>query len=325
MSTNHLDPCSMPEPEKEPILDPIPGLCPDPTEAPSLHQVSGRPDMGWNDTPKFQNMGIGKAWNRDPIQAGKLRNDPLNPDRTVIYRYSKAIRGCDEAVRELFSDIEIEDDNGKFFQVPILLSPVEKAVAVMVQDNVRKDNSNVVDRIRLPMLALVQSGMQFDPERYTYHKAIDYMREYGPEHLKPGFTQKEKYARDTVFGVSRGVPYNISYVLHLWVKYEEDANQIIEQILLKMTPKAYIRINGVGWEVPVVLDGVADNRELEPGDKNLRVLKYEFSMTAQTYIPQPIVRKKAVLKTRTEILDGLTDAEATGVLGRIEEAVKELE
>ena len=67
------------------------------------------------------------------------------------------------------------------------------------------------------------------------------------------------------------------------------------------------------------------NLSLEPGDNKSRLVKFEFQMTAETYIPQPIVRKKAVLKTRTEILDGLTDQDALSVISRLEEAVKELE
>lgn len=48
-------------------------------------------------------------------------------------------------------------------------------------------------------------------------------------------------------------------------------------------------------------------------------------MTAQTYIPQPIERKKSVLKMKIDFVDGITEEEITEVISRIEESVKELE
>ena len=102
-------------------------------------------------------------------------------------------------------------------------------------------------------------------------------------------------------------------------------NQIFEQIITKFSQTAYIRVTGVPWEVIVKLDSTADNGEYEPGDQAIRVIKYEFNLTTETYIPQPIQRKKAVLKTRIEFVDGLDDAEITEVLARLEESIKELE
>ena len=102
-------------------------------------------------------------------------------------------------------------------------------------------------------------------------------------------------------------------------------NQIVEQIMTKFSQVAYIRVTGVPWEVIVKLDSVANNINNEPGDQQIRIIKYEFNMTAQTYIPQPIERKKAVLRAKIDFVDGLTEETITDVLGRIELSVKELE
>ena len=324
MTMNHLDPCVVPTPETQKILDKIPGWCKrEPMEPPSLKSVPGRPDVGWTEPPRIDKLGVGQSANADPMQAGRLRNDPANPDRNTLYRYAKGVRGFHEAMKDLFTGLEVIDEDGKAYPVPIMWGSQEKAVVVMLSDVYRKDNSNVVDRLRLPMMSIVSNGMTFDQDRYCYHMALDYMREFLPD-SKPGFTNQERYVRDTVFGVARGLPYNISYTLYIWTKYEEDASQILEQVVLKFSPIAYIRIRGVGWEVGVKLDSIADNKDLEPGDKNLRVIKHEIQLTAETFIPQPIQRKKTVLKTRTDILDGLTDREASEVIARLEETVKEL-
>jgi len=88
---------------------------------------------------------------------------PDGPSRDVIYRYSKGIRGADEAVKNLFEDVVVIDDNGKAHKVPIVWGPPEKAVAVVIQENVRKDNSLVVDALRIPIMSIYHSDYTFVP------------------------------------------------------------------------------------------------------------------------------------------------------------------
>lgn len=280
--------------------------------------------LGWLENASKSKIGIGDEAQCDPMQTGQIVDDMRNPERSVVYRYSKSMRGCDEAMLELFNNIVVIDEDGKAHKVPIVWGTQERAVAWILQDNTRKDDSLVVDRIRLPMLAIYSSGLEFDQTRYTYHKALDFMRGIDPNR-KPGFHVKEKYERDTVFGVARGIPVNKSYTLVAWTMYMEDVDQILEQVLLKFSPVAYIRIRGVNWETIVNLDSVANNVDNEPGDQNQRVIKYEFNLTARAYIPQPIVRRKSVLDTKVDIYNGVDEKKISDVLGRIEESVENIE
>jgi hypothetical protein len=99
-------------------------------------------------------------------------------------------------------------------------------------------------------------------------------------------------------------------------------NQITEQIFLKFNPIAYINVRGVHSEIIVKLDSTANNIEVEPGDQAIRVIKFQFNMTAKSYIPQPIRRSKAVLKIKQEIVNGLSDEETNEVISRLEVATK---
>lgn len=290
----------------------------------SLKNIGGELDLGLFDNTFGKQTGYGVAANTDPMQKGAIRNDINQPNRNYIYRYAKSIRGTDEAIKDLFSDIIIESPSGKPFRVPIVMAPQEKAVAIILNENVRKDNSTVVDRIKLPIMSIYQTGMTANMSRYTYHKAIDYMRDLRPDR-KPGFAIKEKYERDTIFGVTRGLPVDVSYSLVAWTMYLEDMNQIIEQILPKILPMGYIRVRGLNWEIPVTLDGIGNNNEIEPGDQNIRVIKFQFDMTAQTYIAQPITRNKAVLKIRQDVFNSLEQNEINEAFDRLETAVEELE
>lgn len=272
------------------------------------------------DSFRNEKTNLGKSNLGDPMQTGHILNDGTNFN--TIYRYSKALRGTDEAVMDLFKDIVVLDEDGKAHRVPIIWGSQEKAVAAIVQDNVRKDNSTVVDRIRLPILAISSQDYQFNQGRYVYHKALDYARGLRPDQ-KPGRTGKEKYDRDTIFGVAKGIPVDVSYSLYAWTMYIEDMNQILEQIILKFSPVAYIKVRGVVWEIQVKLDSIANNLETEPGNQAIRVVKFQFNLTAETFIPQPIVRKKSILTTKVELAEGLKEEDIKEIINRIEETVKE--
>ncbi len=259
-------------------------------------RTAGATKSWLQDIPPNQYTGHGQSALCDPVQFGHIANQ--TGSSTHIYRYNRAIRGCDEAITDLFRDVIVNDQNGRGWPIPIIWGSQERAVQIILQDNVRDDNTLVVDRIKLPIMAVHNTDIQYSPERYVYHKALDYSRR-SPDG-KPGFTASEVQDRDTVFGISRGVPVNISYTLYAWTLYEEDMNMIVEQIFTKLVPAAYISVRGVQWEIIVILDGSANNIDTEPGDMNERVVKYQWNITAQTYIPQPLVRKKAVLKIKTD-------------------------
>lgn len=302
-----------------PNLDEIPSNCEE-NNFPNQRNINDK-SLNWLKDTTNQKIGLGSSGLCDPMQKGHIINDTENPDRSTIYRYSKSLRSCDDAMQDLFRDIVVLDEDGKAHPIPIIWGTQEKAVAAILMDNVRKDESLVVDRIRLPMLAIYQSGIQMNTERYAYHKALNYMNR--PDG-KPGFTYKEKYDRDTIFGVAKGIPVDITYTLYCWTLYLEDMNQILEQIITKFSPTAYIKVNGVPYEVIVKLDSMANNLDVEPGDQAIRVIKYEFNLTTETYIPQPITRKKAVLKTQLEFVDGLSKEQIKEVIDRLEDSTKSL-
>lgn len=315
------NPCDPPIPDPRIILDPIPPYCRDkPSEnlkdEPGQH-LSWLVDNSENEHPAGVNALC------DPVQKGFIINEQdgiANP--STVYRYTKALRGCDEAMQDMFRDVVVLDEQGRAHNIPIIWGTQEKAVAAIMQQNVRQDNSTVVDRIRLPMLAIHGTGEQFDANRYAYHKAVNYLRDRSG---RPGFTVKERIDRDTVFGVSKGLPINKSYTLYAWTLYREDMNQIVEQVISKFSLIAYIRVRGVSWEIGVKLDEIGNNIEVDPGDQAINVYKYQFNMTAETYVPQPIIRRKAVLNVKTEFVDSVDDASIQMVVGRLEEAVKELQ
>lgn len=269
-----------------------------------------------NELDPCQDMGRRKKYGEkvdcDPFATGAIVNDVSNPNRNVIYRYSKSLRGCDEGMLDLFKKVVVIDEDGKVWPVPIIWGTQEKAVAYVTQNNVRKDNTLVVDRPVLPLLAIHSKSVEPSRERYIYHQARTFYPNNKPLHVT------ELKDRDTVFGVARGIPIDIGYTLYAWTFYIEDMNQILEQILLKFSPMAYIKVQGVPWEIDISLDSIANNIDFEPGDKNERVIKYQFEMTVQTFIPQPIQRAKTVLDIKTDFHNSTNAEDVIEVMGRQE-------
>ena len=271
-----------------------------------------------------ETVGRKKTWGHkvdcDPMQTGSLINNLQNPTRNVINRYSNAFRGCDQGVYDLFRNVAVFDEDGKAHPVPIIHGSQEKAVAAIMQNNVRKDNTLGVDRLILPMMAIHSSGMNFNRDRYVYHKAKLILNDHRTQ--KPIPIQELK-ARDTVFGVARGLPYDVEYTLYLWALYIEDMNQILEQVALKFSPIAYINVTGVPWEIAVRIDSISNNIDIEPGDQNIRVIKYQINLTAETYIPQPIYRYKSVQTIKTDFYNAVEEENITTVFDRDRVGVNE--
>ncbi len=268
----------------------------------------------------IRKKGLGFAY-ADPIQAGSIFNNK-DTSPNYIYPYAQGIRAVDEAMKDLFSDIHVRDDLGKYHKVPIVFGGQEAAIAVILRGNVRKDNTMVTDRILLPIMAIDNESYNMNMANYMYHKAIN--RKRVGKDRKPGMTISERWERDTVLGFTRGIPVNLGYTLSVWVQYQTDIKQIVEQIFQKMCPVAYIRLRGVtDMESIVKLESVSSNadREVEPGAE--RVIKMQLGLTAETYIPQAIERTKAVLSTKIDIVDGISDAEIKSVISRLEEVVDE--
>jgi hypothetical protein len=307
----NLFPCSEPNPFDPSLnIDPVNPLCDDCDKHPSQKDVPLIPNQ------QTGRRGIGQSGLCDPMQLGHIVQDySKNPNPSVIYRYSKAKYGCDEAVTDLFKDIVVIDEQGSPIPVPIIWSTQERAVAAIVQENVRKDDSTIIDKLRLPLMSIYDSEFSMNMDRYIYHEAVDYMRD---RHGRPGLVGSEKRDRDTIFGVARGIPVDIGYTLFVWTLYKEDMNQILEQIVSKFSPIAYIRVQGVYWETIVKLESIANNENMEPGGNNLRVIKWQFNMKAETFIPQPIKRKKSILKTRVDVVDDIDDKEITEIIKRLE-------
>ena len=132
-------------------------------------------------------------------------------------------------------------------------------------------------QITLPRISFEMTSIQYDPTR------------------KANVTQTFKTCDNgnTIKKVYMPVPYNIGFQLNIMTKLQDDALQIVEQILPNFQPSFNLTVDlvdsiGEKRDIPVVLDSVSFTDDYEGDYSTRRTLIYTLNFTAKTYLFGPI-------------------------------------
>ena len=193
------------------------------------------------------------------------------------YFYHEILRKTVIGFGTLFNNINIrhKDASGTTFstlKVPLAYGPMQKFLArIQQQPDLDRETA-----ITLPRLSFEMQGIQYDPTRKT-GIAQTFL-------TKNGTNAKRVYMH---------VPYNIGFELNVMTKLNDDALQIVEQILPFFQPAFNITIdlvNSIGEkrDVPIVLENMNFSDEYEADFSTRRVLMYTFNFNAKTYLFGPV-------------------------------------
>jgi len=194
------------------------------------------------------------------------------------YFYHQIIRKTVVSFGTLFNQIYIKhkDDNSDVIsqmRVPLAYGPRQKFLARLTE----QPQLNQKVQITLPRMSFEMNSIQYDSSRKT------------------SITQTFKAIDDnnTVKKVYMPVPYNIGFELNILTKLNDDALQIIEQILPYFQPSFNITIElidsiGEKRDVPVVLESINFQDDYEGDFSTRRSLIYTLQFTAKTYLFGPI-------------------------------------
>jgi hypothetical protein len=189
--------------------------------------------------------------------------------------YHGIIRKTIVSFGSLFSDIYIDrkkDDSVvgetiQRLQIPLAYAPKEKWI-VRLDSDPNLENHTYVS---LPRMSFEITGYQYDAVRKTNRmqkitcgdstSSMSYM--YAP------------------------VPYNIDISLYILTKTQEDAMQIIEQILPTFTPEYTLSINvvpdmNVKQDVPVILNSITVQDDYDGDFQNRRFVTHTLTFTLKT-------------------------------------------
>ena len=193
------------------------------------------------------------------------------------YYYHEIIRKTIISFGTLFNNINIKHkkSDGTILddiKVGLAYGPQQKYLAKIQE---QADLSKGV-AITLPRMSFEMTNIQYDSTR------------------KSGITQTFKAQDgDKLKKVFMPVPYNIGFELSIFSKLNDDALQIIEQILPFFQPSFNLTVDlisaiGEKRDIPVVLENISFQDDYEGSFETRRALIYTLNFTAKTYLFGPV-------------------------------------
>jgi len=168
-------------------------------------------------------------------------------------------------------------------KVPLAYGPKQKFLTRLEQN---PDVGRKV-AITLPRLYFEMTGIDYDPTRKTspiqkYRNIID----------DNGNEVKVQYVP---------VPYNMSFELGIIGKSQDDALQIIEQILPYFQPSFSVTLNMIPdmdekRDVAIVLNNISYDDQWDDSFMNRRYIVYTMNFTAKTYFYGPYTQSDVIRK-----------------------------
>lgn len=216
------------------------------------------------------------------------------------YFYHEILRRTVISFGSLFNDITIKhkdnsNDVVSVIKVPLAYGPTQKFLARLNQS---PDLSKPV-QMTLPRMSFEFTGLTYDPSR----KATT-TQTFTTTQVDNGQETKKVYLP---------VPYNMQFELSIMSKLNDDALQIVEQILPYFQPAYTMSVELVDTinekrDVPVVLENITMQDDYEGDFNTRRVLIYTLRFTVKTYLfgPVPSATKDIIKKTTISYIAGDT-------------------
>ena len=196
------------------------------------------------------------------------------------YFYNETVRKTVVAFGTLFNNIKVKKfaSDGKSIsqiKVPIAYGPIQRFIARVEQQSNFDDN-----------VAITLPRLSFELTSYTY----DATRKASPIQK---FTMKSPTSKTKIKKMFLPVPYDIGFRLSFATKQQDDALQIIEQILPFFQPSYNVTINmleGVEEkrDIPFTLMSTTFNDEYEGDFSTRRFIQYDLDFVAKTYFYQEV-------------------------------------
>ena len=215
------------------------------------------------------------------------------------YFYNEILRKTIISFGTLFNGLTIKQE-GSTVKVPLAYGPTQKFLARLEQ----APNLSQATAISLPRMSFEFTGLTYDSSRkVTTTQTIAVKNPDDGTDIKKVFMP---------------VPYNMQFELAIMCKLNDDALQLVEQILPFFQPSYNLTINLVDLinekkDVPVVLENITMQDDYEGDFESRRVLLYTLRFTAKTYLFGPVqdASKDIITKSTVNYLTGTDTSNAT--------------
>ena len=221
------------------------------------------------------------------------------------YFYNEILRRTIISFGTLFNAITIKQTNSSdsivnTIRVPLAYGPTQKFLARLEQ----QADLNKSTSITLPRMSFEFIGMTYDPSR-----KVSTTQQYTVKDPDDGSESKKIYMP---------VPYNMQFELSIMSKLNDDALQIVEQILPFFQPSYNLTVELVESiqekrDIPVILENITMQDDYEGDFTTRRVLLYTLRFTAKTYLfgPATSATKDIIKKASISYLTGTDTTNTT--------------
>jgi hypothetical protein len=198
--------------------------------------------------------------------------------------YHKRVRTAVSVFGSLFNNIYVlrENSSGEIFsQVKVPLSYAPKSNFIQrLAEMVNGEEAERRVAVKLPRMSFEITSMSYDAQRQL-PKVNNFVKT-----LDTTVLQRRKFYT--------AVPYDIDFQLNIYAKSQDDALQIVEQILpyfnpqYSVTVKPFSDYTDILEDVPIVLNGVSFQDDYEGPLEQRRTIIYtlDFRMKVSFYGPQ---------------------------------------
>jgi hypothetical protein len=214
------------------------------------------------------------------------------------YFYHEILRRTIVSFGSLFNNITIKHKNSSndvvsVIKVPFAYGPTQKFLARLNQS----PDLNKPIQITLPRMSFEFTGLTYDSTRKSTTTQT--------------FTAKSATDGKETKKVYLPVPYNLQFEVSIMSKLNDDALQIIEQILPYFQPAYTMTVELVDEinekrDVPVILENITMQDDYEGDFTTRRVLIYTLRFTVKTYLfgPTSSATKDIIKKTTVSYIAG---------------------
>ena len=196
------------------------------------------------------------------------------------YFYHEILRRTIISFGTLFNGLNIKhkdssDNTTSVIKVPLAYGPIQKFLARLEQ----QPDLNKATQITLPRMSFEMIGMSYDPSRKVTTTQT----------FLSGASSDKASEKNTYMPV----PYNMTFELGIMTKLNDDALQIVEQIVPYFQPQYSLTVDlveaiGEKRDIPVVLESITMTDDYEGDFSTRRVLLYTLRFSAKTYLFGPV-------------------------------------
>jgi len=221
------------------------------------------------------------------------------------YFYNEILRRTIISFGTLFNSITVKQTNSSdnvvsVVRVPLAYGPTQKFLARLEQSPELSKSTAMT----LPRMSFEFTGLTYDSTR-----KVSTTQQYTVKDPDNGSESKK---------VFMPVPYNMQFELSIMTKLNDDALQIVEQILPYFQPAYNLSVELVESiqekrDIPIILENITMQDDYEGDYTTRRVLLYTLRFTAKTYLFGPVTTatKDIIKKATVGYLSGTDTSNTT--------------